>query len=87
MPITDDDHGGYVAGRYRDGSLSDAWTDVLRCAPGTFVRFVPRCACGWTGRERPATPAASTACMQEWFVSHVVPLPTREPARDALMRA
>lgn len=81
MPIIDDDHGGYVAGRYRDGSLSDGWTDVLRCASGTFTRFLPRCACGWTGRERSATAAGAMACRQEWFLSHVVPLPVRESAR------
>lgn len=79
MPITDD-HDGYVAGRYRDGSLSDGWTDVLRCAPGTFVRFVPRCACGWIGRPRAATPAGAMACRQEWFLAHVVALPLQEPA-------
>lgn len=81
MPNMHDDHGGYVAGRYRDGSLSDSWTDVLRCAPGTFVGFVPRCACGWTGRERVASPAGAMACRQEWFLAHVVPLPVRESAR------
>lgn len=80
MPITDDHH-GYVAGRYRDGSTSDGWTDVTRCAPGTFVRFVPRCACGWSGRDRPATDPGARSARQEWFLGHVVPLPADERAR------
>ncbi len=77
MPITDD-HQGYVAGRYRDGSTSDGWTDVSRCAPGTFVRFVARCTCGWSGRDRPATDAGVLSARQEWFLGHVVPLPSTE---------
>jgi hypothetical protein len=42
-------HAGYVAGRYRDGSWSDHWTDVARCAAGTFTAYRPACRCGWTG--------------------------------------
>lgn len=75
-----DEHGGYVAGRYRDGSLSDGWTDVERCAPGTFVRYVGRCACGWTGRPRPATAPGAMSARQEWFLGHVMALPLDVPA-------
>jgi hypothetical protein len=49
------EHAGYVAGRYRDGALSDTWTDVARCARGTFVGYVPACSCGWFGAIRPNT--------------------------------
>lgn len=42
-------HRGFVAGRYRDGALSDGWTDVTRCAHGTFTAYVPTCGCGWRG--------------------------------------
>lgn len=80
MATPGDEHGGYVAGRYRNGSLSDGWTDVERCAGGTFLRYVPRCACGWTGRDRPATAVSAMACRQEWFLGHVVLLPVDAPA-------
>ncbi|QJY50101.1 hypothetical protein [Pseudonocardia broussonetiae] len=80
MATVGDEHGGYVAGRYRDGSLSDGWTDVERCAGGTFVRYVARCACGWTGRSHPASPAGVRAAKQEWFLGHVVALPLSEVA-------
>jgi hypothetical protein len=32
-------HHGYIAGRYRDGALSDTWTDVRRCAERTFITY------------------------------------------------
>jgi hypothetical protein len=50
-----DDHEGFVAGRYRDGSASDIWTSVARCAHGTFVGYCAACECGWAVR-RLATP-------------------------------
>lgn len=80
MARPDDDHDGYVAGCYRDGSLSDEWTDVERCAGGTFVAYLARCTCGWTGRRRPVTPAAVMDCRREWFLGHVVELPVVAPA-------
>ncbi len=80
MTITDDDHDGYVAGRYRDGSVSDEWTDVERCAGGTFVAYLPRCTCGWSGRDRPVSGPSVMACRREWFLGHVVVLPAVEPA-------
>lgn len=69
------EHDGYVAGRYRDGSVSDEWTEVERCAHGTFLGYLPRCTCGWTGRERPASARGAAACRQEWFLEHAPALP------------
>jgi hypothetical protein len=60
----------YVAGRYRDGSRSDIWTDVTRCAHATFVRYVPACECGWHGQDHPATPAGYQACTRAWAQEH-----------------
>jgi hypothetical protein len=47
-------HRGYVAGRYRDGALSDIWTDVARCAERTFTAYLARCGCGWLGDPPPS---------------------------------
>ncbi len=47
-------HAGYLAGRYRDGSWSDDWTDVGRCAEATFTAYRAACSCGWAGRVAPA---------------------------------
>jgi hypothetical protein len=63
-------HIGYVAGRYRDGSRSDIWTDVRRCAYATFVRYVAACECGWYGKDHPATAAGYKACACEWTHEH-----------------
>lgn len=63
-------HNGYVAGRYRDGSRSDIWTDVTRCAYATFVRYVAACECGWLGQAHPATPAGYEACARELVREH-----------------
>jgi hypothetical protein len=68
-----DTHCGYVAGRYRDGALSDAWTDVTRCADRTFVRYVARCWCGWLGVGHPASPAGYHACQRELISNHFCP--------------
>lgn len=51
-----------MAGRYRDGAWSDGWTDVSRCAPGTFVAYAPACRCGWRGAEHPATERGLRGC-------------------------
>lgn len=87
MPLLDDDrhhrhhrHDCYVAGRYRDGSVSDEWTDVERCAGGTFRAYLPRCTCGWAGRQHPATAAGAAECRREWFLGHLVATPVAEPA-------
>lgn len=65
-----DVHEGYVAGRYRDGSWTDIWTDVARCAEGTFTVFAPACECGWRGSEQPATPKGHAACRRRWVRDH-----------------
>ena len=49
------EHTCFIPGRYRNGLLSDRWTDVLRCAERTFVSYLPVCACGWAGTDYPAT--------------------------------
>ena len=49
-------HDAFVAGQYRDGEFSDIWTDVARCALGTFVAYAPACTCGWIGSRFPASP-------------------------------
>ncbi|MGQ0480475.1 MAG: hypothetical protein ACT4O0_05525 [Pseudonocardia sp.] len=74
-------HGGYVAGRYRDGSLSDTWTDVARCARGTFVGYVPVCTCGWMGTFRPGTVDGFRASQRELVTAHLAGLtrPNRRP--------
>jgi hypothetical protein len=63
-PAPESPHSGYVAGRYRDGSLSDTWTDVARCASRTFVAYVPACTCGWTGSLHPATVTGFSECQR-----------------------
>jgi hypothetical protein len=57
---TADIHYRYVADRYRDGALSDAWTDVTRCAEQTFIAYVARCGCGWLGMTTRPTPTDTT---------------------------
>ena len=66
-----DDHCGYVAGRYRDGALSDTWTDVTRCAQGTFIGYAPACTCGWVGRIQPSSPPGLKACLQHLAAEHL----------------
>lgn len=63
-------HNCYVAGRYRDGSRSDSWTDVTRCAYATFVRYIAACECGWLGKAHPATPAGYKTCTRELVREH-----------------
>jgi CubicO group peptidase (beta-lactamase class C family) len=65
------DHAVYVAGRYRDGALSDTWTDVTRCAPGTFVAYVPTCSCGWTGAIRSNTLDGFRECQRALRSEHL----------------
>jgi hypothetical protein len=71
-----DTHHGYVAGRYRDGALSDTWTDVRRCAERTFITYVARCRCGWRGKDYPASPDGYHACQRELIRAHLVSIPT-----------
>lgn len=66
-----DTHRGYVAGRYRDGVLSDAWTDVTRCAERTFITYLARCGCGWLGDDHPANPDGYRACQRDLISNHL----------------
>jgi hypothetical protein len=72
------DHAVYVAGRYRDGALSDTWTDVARCAPGTFVGYVPACTCGWTGAIRLSTVEGFRECQRALRFEHLNELRTAQ---------
>ena len=66
-----DAHHGYIAGRYRDGALSDTWTDVMRCAERTFIAYLARCGCGWHGVDHPATPDGYHACQHDLASNHL----------------
>ena len=68
-----DEHEGYVAGRYRDDSLSDIWTDVTRCAELTFIGYLPRCECGWIGTDQTYSDAGFRQCQQDWATQHFIP--------------
>jgi hypothetical protein len=63
-------HRGYVAGRYRDGALSDVWTDVTRCADRTFIAYLARCGCGWLGDPHPANLDGYHTCQHELINNH-----------------
>ncbi len=65
-----DEHEGFVAGRYRTGVLSDIWTDVRRCAEGTFTAYVPVCECGWFGSDQSVTESGYAACERAWAEDH-----------------
>lgn len=67
-------HAGFLVGRYRDGAFSDAWTDVSRCAEGTFVAYAPACSCGWRGAAQPATAAGRLWCARLWRDDHLARL-------------
>ena len=73
-------HAGFLAGRYRNGTTSDAWTDVARCAEGTFVGYVPACSCGWRGAVQPASPRGRLLSSRSWRDEHLARLETA-PAR------
>ncbi len=66
-----DGHYGYVAGRYRDGLFSDAWTDVSRCASGTFTAYAPACTCGWYGDIHPSTASGLHASREALIATHL----------------
>jgi hypothetical protein len=79
-----DDHEGYVAGRYPDGTYSKIWTDVTECAEGTFLAYAPACECGWHGgQDHPVTPAGHLACQRAWVHDHFQRL---APARQVITR-
>jgi hypothetical protein len=66
-----DEHEGFIAGRYRNGALSDNWTDVTRCAHGTFTAFVPACGCGWRGTPQRPDQRGLERCRDSWSTDHV----------------
>ncbi|MGH3916769.1 MAG: hypothetical protein ACRDTC_25650 [Pseudonocardiaceae bacterium] len=76
-----DTHHGYVAGRYRNGALSDDWTDVTRCAERTFISYVARCRCGWLGNDYPPNPDGYNICRQE-LISNRLFLLIRDAVAD-----
>lgn len=83
-----DAHEGYVAGRYRDGTYSDVWSDiqadVLDGAERTFSHFLASCECGWRGAtERSPTAAGYLACQREWLDEH---FQTLDPVRPIVAR-
>jgi hypothetical protein len=84
-----DRHTGYVAGRYRDGALSDTWTDIARCARGTFVGYAPACTCGWSGTIHPATPDGFRISQRELRTTHLsqIARTSRRDGRFAPMAA
>jgi hypothetical protein len=76
-------HAGFLAGRYRDGAYSDEWTDVLRCAEGTFVGYAPACTCGWRGHPQPANSAGRALSRREWFRHHLTEVDTTRAAESS----
>lgn len=75
-----DEHEGFVAGRFPDGTLTTIWTDV-RPHPGSpYAGLVPRCECGWRGPEFTVTPEGYAACERLWRERHLASfLRAREP--------
>ncbi|MBP2371808.1 hypothetical protein [Pseudonocardia parietis] len=71
-----DDHEGYVAGRYRNGTYSDIWTDVRHGVEGTFTAYVPACECGWLGAAHQPDGRGLVAARTEWFHLHFLPFAT-----------
>ena len=64
-------HAGFLVGRYRDGAFSDAWTDVSRCADGTFTGYAAACSCGWRGPLQPATARGRLLSSRDWRTAHL----------------
>jgi hypothetical protein len=73
-------HTGYLAGRYRNGAYSDVWTDVSRCAEGTFVGYAAACTCGWRGPVRRADDVGRVRCRREWATGHLAEVAAAGPA-------
>jgi hypothetical protein len=74
-------HTGYVAGRYRNWAYSDVWTDVRRCAEGTFTGYRPACTCGWSGAATDADEVGWARCHKALGAEHLASL--RRRARPA----
>ena len=76
-------HAGFLVGCYRNGTFSDAWTDVSRCADGTFIGYAPACSCGWRGPLQPATARGRLLSSRDWRNLHLTQgagTPLRVPA-------
>jgi hypothetical protein len=79
-------HRGFAAGRYRDWSWSDVWTDVSRCASGTITAVAAGCTCGWRGPAHQPRRDSLDDCRWDWVFVHVVQLPSgAEGSRDEPM--
>nr|WP_281010698.1 hypothetical protein [Pseudonocardia alni] len=63
-------HEVYIAGRYRNGAFSDAWTDVTRCAEGTFTAYAAACPCGWHGPTHRPDDNGARACHRGGRLDH-----------------
>lgn len=79
-----DEHEGWVAGRYADGSLSDIWSDVRACPSGMFSAYLPRCECGWIGPAVPPTPGGYSAAERQWQARHLAEMVAGRPPRRSL---
>lgn len=66
-----DEHEGWVAGRFADGSLSDIWTDVRSSVEQLFHAYLPRCECGWLGTAVPPTPGGYHSAVRQWRSRHL----------------
>ncbi|GEL21545.1 hypothetical protein PSU4_04990 [Pseudonocardia sulfidoxydans NBRC 16205] len=64
-------HVGYLAGRYRNGALSDVWTDASRCAERTFTAWAAGCSCGWYGSLQPLTTVGQYGARRQWANEHL----------------
>jgi len=67
-------HQEFAAGRYRDWSWSDVWTDVSRCASDTFTTIAAACTRGWRGPSHRPRDSALDTCRWEWVFLHAVTL-------------
>lgn len=74
-----DEHEGWVAGRYPDGSFSGIWTDVRSSVGGVFSAYLPCCECGWTGSAVPPTASGYTAAERQWRSGHLVEVVANRP--------
>lgn len=79
-----DEHEGWVAGRFPDGSLSDIWTDARGFPARTFSAYLPRCECGWVGPASPVSPAGHRLAVLRWRMCHLAKVIAGRPARRAL---
>ncbi len=73
MGATYDDlpgHEGYAERRLPDGTLTGSWTNRT----ATFVSYVSKCECGWTGQGHDPTEEGYEEAVDEWDRRHAQPL-------------